>query len=186
MINEFTRLWHSILADPATGVNALLPEVPRDEHDATPPACDIVNFLDTEWAATMEIPPNALKTNRGTLIIRNASEFIPVSVPANAEMRHQQPVFALVAIYGVRMEADRERHKFVRDCCNTLRCVQRATHIWFEEHSVDDPARTRNNCVVAEALDQGYFQFPTDIKGIIGWGFMLEVRMTDRWAEHII
>lgn len=186
MILEATRMWAEELKDPSTGVNALLDLLTRDGADTQPPPVNIYTWCDDEWVHAWEIPKGAVTKDRGALILRIASDVIPLAVPGNPELRAQQPEFGIVALYARLKDAAEENMRvYPRDASYTMRCVQRCTHVWMEDTRANSPKRTRNH--VNLSMVRGFSQaiYTPDTPGYIGQAVMLDVRMVDRWATNI-
>lgn len=188
MLVEATRLIKAQLVDAATGINALLPQVPRDGDDKQPQAVDVYAWCDESWADKWEIPQTALKRDRGALVLKLASDVMPLAIPANTEMRAQTPQIGIAILYA-RLNDARvvDQADFTRDCSYTLRCVERCLHKWIESTRTESnaPSRTKNQCYLSEVRDLAHVVYTPEITGWVGHALIIDVRMVDRWATYI-
>lgn len=72
---EFCVEW---MTDPAAGLNAELPGVPRRAGDAVPPDVAIFNALDHDWVSRGTIPPDKLVDGPALIIAPSASLEHPI------------------------------------------------------------------------------------------------------------
>jgi hypothetical protein len=188
MLIEATRLIKAQLADPTAGINALLPAVPRDAMDTEPPIVDLYAWCDDAWADKWEIPADVLKRDRGALVLKLASDVIPLAIPGNTEMRAQSPELAIAILYARLLDARvADTSVFTRDCSYTLRCVERCLHKWIESTRTEAnaPSRLKNQCHLSEVRDLAHAVYTPEVAGYVGHALIVDVRMVDRWATYI-
>lgn len=181
-----------VLTDPATGVNAQLPDVPRDEGQDAPPAVAVFSELDPacDWVARGEIPQDVLKDEAGNprsiLIVRMRPEPDGVKLDHLPEFEQTDPnIIPFIIVHARRrLETEgstetnasikRDGRQAIRTC---FRCIS-------QQFDSSHTAIVINDCVITlprRGLILGSeFAEPTDALELDS--LVVTPRIVDRWA----
>lgn len=143
---EVVRTIAEAMADPVTGINAILAGVPRDAGDPAPPLVTIYEETTDDWVADRQLPHELLEADvaggAALLAIGVASETDFQNGDGTAEVRAADDTgeVTLVIYYGTATSAPALA---VRDALYTMRAVRR----WFNWFFQNDQgqARERNS-----------------------------------------
>jgi hypothetical protein len=125
MIVDAIRALVAWLEDPATGVNAQLPAVPRDAGDAAPPSVRVFDETRHPWVARGQVDRGALRDGP-ILLVHVAEELALETLPGAEAGEAVVSVAVRYAAKGAGGEA------LAADAYQTHRCVHRAIAAQFE------------------------------------------------------
>jgi hypothetical protein len=188
---DLLRWAKDVLTDGAGGVNAQLPNVPRDGGEDAPGAVTVVTPLETEWVGRGQIPRDQLvdaSSNAKRLLILMLHPD-PEGYVAHALPEFDQgspsivPLVALFTCRKIEKVGDTTTVvKQIRDGRQTLRAVMRTFAKKFESGNT---AFTRNDCEITLPSAPGFIlnsQFVEPSADLIVDALVMSYRVLDRWA----
>lgn len=177
MIIEALRRGVAWLEDPETGVNALLPLVPRPAEETVPPAVRCFDETRHGWVARGLLDPTVLAA--GPVLTAQLYEQL-VELPATAATAAGGQVVPVVLRYAIRGPLT-EQH--VRDAWRTLRCAQRAIANRFD--SEQDIEQADGLTYYPPAGFQHLPDYAPAGDGLYVGGLLVLMRADDPWALGI-
>jgi hypothetical protein len=170
----------NILESERTGVNALIPDVPRAPGEAPPPLAVVFNAMDHAAVARARLNQGA-RPELFSLAVRVAEE---IEVDGNAGAGGVEDT-CLVVVDLEAVATDADNAMLLADAYRIMRCVRRALNhaftqlgmagIVLEEQCITPPVT-----MTLQTLD------PTPGSGAAHLALLLPFTMTDTWAAKPI
>jgi len=177
MIIDVIRELVDWLADPATGVNALLPHVPRDAGDEAPPAVRICDETRHAWVARGRVDASVLRDGP-VLLVHLAGEISAELMPDRQPDGSTVDVAIRYAARGAGTDA------LMRDAHQTHRCAQRVIAARFPGYTGPFPARNGVTLSVPGALQYVPLFTPLEDSVVVG-ALLVPIPAHDPWALDI-
>ena len=177
MIVESIRRLRTWLEDGATGVNALLPDVPRPLGEAAPALVTVADETRDGWVARQLIDRTALAAGP---VLTVGTYDQPIELPAGVEPGLGGAVIPLVLRYAALGDLS---DRVVVDAWRTLRCAQRAVAGRF-----DGPHAAEVHEGITYYEPAGFRHLPDYVPsgdGLYVGGLLLLLRASDPWALAI-
>jgi hypothetical protein len=188
MIYEVCELIKQHLKDPAMGIDALAPSVPLAVGDPAIEFCTIVSEFDITYLPTGSIPPSAYKDGPLVLVRRgdDIGEFAPPGNPEILEADGRIGV-AILALYP--RESANTLDQENRRLSALLRVIRRSCELFFQDVPIE--SRDLREVRIVGPLG-GARLVPTVARiggeesvDLMAGAILLDLKVTDRWAEGI-
>jgi hypothetical protein len=188
MIYEVCEMVTTHLKDATRGVNALRVSVPLGGGDPALEAATIKSEFDINYLPMGRIPPTAY--GAGPLVlVRRADDIGEFAPPGNPEIMSDDSRVGVAVLVLYPRQSAHSLDVENRRLSAMLRVVARSLALWIEELTLDQ--RTLRDVLVVSLLG-AVRMVPTvttiggeDSTDLAAGAVLMDLRVTDRWAENI-